>query len=98
LADLDSRVKNHPVAAWMVIALFGALLGTLAGIVFAFEATRSITEGVLADNPADPLDMLPFVQLMYVVLGFCGGAIVGLFAGGVVYVANRSQGAQRLNI
>ena len=98
MSDLDASVKNHPLVAGLIIALVSALIGTVGGLLFAFEATRSITEGVLAKNPQDPLDMLPFVQLMYTALGFCGGAIVGLFAGGVVYVANRPRGARHLNI
>ena len=95
--DLAERVKNHPLAAGMIITLLCALLGAVAGLLFAFEATQSITEGVRANHPRDPLDMLPFVQFMYVALGFCGGAIVGLFGGSVVYIANRRQGLQDLN-
>jgi len=90
-------VKNHPLAAGMIIVLLSALLGAVAGLLFAFEATLSITAGVRADNPRDPLDMLPSVQFMYIALGFCGGGIVGLFAGSVVYIANRRQGLQDLN-
>ena len=97
MKNLDVTVKNHPLAAGMIIVLLCSLLGAVAGWLFAFEATRSIAEGVRADNPQDPLDMLPFVQFMYIALGSCGGAIVGMFAGGVVYFANRQQGSPQLN-
>jgi uncharacterized membrane protein len=95
--DLEITVKNHPLGAWMIIVLLSILLGTIAGLLFGLDATRSIVEGVRAHNPQDPLEMLHVVFFMYIVLGFCGGAVVGLFAGGVVYVANRPRSAQHLN-
>ena len=89
---LERRVKNHPLAAGMIIVLLGVLLGTAAGLLFAFDATRTIAEGVRASNPQDPLDMLPFVAFSYIVVGFCGGTIGGLFVAIVVYLANRQRG------
>ena len=58
---LERRVKNHPLVAAMVIILLAIVVGTAVGLLFAYDATRSITEGVRANNPNDPLDMLPFV-------------------------------------
>jgi ammonia channel protein AmtB len=93
LADLAVRVKNHPLAAGVITVLLCIVLGTVAGLLFAIEAARSITEGARA---GDPLDMLPFVTFMYVALGFCGGAIVGLFAGSAVYFGNRQRRPKHL--
>ncbi len=89
MVRLEKRVKEHPLAAGMIIVLLGIVLGTAAGLLFAYDAARSITEGVRADNPNDPLDMLPFVTFGYIALGFCGGTIAGLFTAGLVYFLNR---------
>ena len=86
---LEKQVKAHPLIAGMVIILLGMLVGTSVGLLFGYDAARSITEGVRASNPNDPLDMLPFVVFGYIVLGFCGGTLAGLLVAGIVYFANR---------
>jgi hypothetical protein len=89
VAGLEKRVKEHPLAAGLIILLLGVLLGTAAGLLFAFDAVRSITEAARASNPRDPLDMLPFVAYGYIAVGFCGGTIAGPFTAGLVCFLNR---------
>jgi len=88
---LVALVKKHPLLSALVIVLLGVLLGTSVGWAFAYDAARSISENVRRDNPNDPLDMLPLVVLMYLAMGFCGGAIAGLLTGGIVYFFNRKR-------
>ena len=82
-------VKKRPLGAAIIITVLGILVGTFFGWAFAYEAARDISEGVRRDRPSDPLDMLPFVVLGYLALGFIGGAIVGLFTASIVYFFNR---------
>jgi hypothetical protein len=93
---LEKRVKDHPLVAGMVIILPGMLIGTAVGLLFGYEAERSITEGARASNPNDPLDMLPLVVFGYIVLGFCGGTLAGLLVAGIVYFTNRQRGVRSL--
>jgi hypothetical protein len=78
---LEAFVKKQPLLSALVIVLLGIVLGTFFGWVSAVEAARNISEGVRRDNPNDPLDMLPLVVFGYLAIGFCGGALTGLFAG-----------------
>jgi hypothetical protein len=93
---LEALVKKQPLLSAILIVLLGMVLGTLCGWAFAVEAARDISEGVRRDNPNDPLDMLPLVVFGYLAIGFCGGALTGLFAGSIVYVLNRKRGSRSL--
>jgi len=85
---LVAIVKRHPLPAAIAIVVLGTMLGTLFGWAYAYQAVDDITK---ARRPGDPLDMLTFVALMYLALGFFGGALAGLFAGSVVYFLNRKR-------
>jgi hypothetical protein len=94
---LERRVREHPLAAGMIILLLGIFLGIVAGALFAFDAVRSISETARASNPHDPLDMLTFVAFGYIAVGCCGGTVAGLAVAIIVYFANRQRGSQLLS-
>jgi hypothetical protein len=88
---VEALVKRQPLLCALLIVFLGILLGTFLGWAFAFEAARNISEGVRRDNPNDPLDMVHLVIFGYVAIGFCAGALAGVFAGSIVYFLNRKR-------
>jgi ABC-type antimicrobial peptide transport system permease subunit len=84
-----SFIKRRPFATFLLITLVGLVVGTLLGFAYAAHETRLIGEAVRAENPNDPLDMLPFIGFGFTLLGAAAGTVVGLVAAIVVALSNR---------
>jgi len=87
---------DRPVLRGLFWFLVIMILGTAFGLGWGIFEANSIARKIAVGDPSDPGDMLHLVVLMYLVLGFAGGSLLGLLVASLVYLTKKNEIADRM--